>query len=194
MTINNSASDRNFVQDLLQPDISAVWSKFLFDVARAKTLQNLDKDVAAEVLQAGLRFDGTGWNTSSASKALHAITNVPLVSSSVKAYLHCWLYALALMWEIDVQVELSDSASAGSFALLDAITREEPEEQEKEPTDKDNVDTLGLEWEPQQEDLPKEFQYLWDKSKCGQRVDLKDILDNFPRYTADRMYFQKCIE
>ena len=122
-------SDLKFVQDLLSPEGTQAWSTFLFDVKRAKKLATLDRAVAAQVLEAGLRFDGSGWSTTRERKALHAVTNVPLVSSSVKAYLHCWLYALALMWEIDIsQVDLSDSASAGSFALLDAINGEEPGE------------------------------------------------------------------
>ena len=172
-----------FVQDLLLADNTQAWSDFLFDVKRAKKLVNFDPAVAAQVLEAGLRFDGTGWSTTRASKALHAVTNVPLVSSSVKTYLHCWLYTLALMWEIDInQVDLPDNASAGSFALLEAITGEGAEEPQDDDTGKDIGEAMVLEWEPQHEDLPKEFLYLWEKSKSGQRVDLKDILDHFPRY------------
>ena len=73
---------------------------------------------AAELLRQGARWQGTSWNTSRASKALHAITGVPLVSGDFTQYVNAFLYAVAITLDLEIpSLSLSDRAAEAAFNL-----------------------------------------------------------------------------
>ena len=73
---------------------------------------------AADVLAAGARWSGAGWNTSRASRALHSLTGVPLVSGDLDSYKNAYLYALAILLDVDIpSLSLSDRAAEVAFGL-----------------------------------------------------------------------------
>ena len=97
----------------------AAWSTFfLNELLVRQAVAEADQVVAAEVLKAGSNWNGSGWNTGRASKRLHDLVEVPLVTSNFTEYQNSFLYALALLWGIEVPtLELSDRAAQASFAL-----------------------------------------------------------------------------
>ena len=112
------------------------WSAFFLNPELVRQVATgVEKDKAAEVLRAGASWNGTGWNTGRASKQLHELVGVPLVTSDLVNYQNAFLYALALLWEVEVpQLELSDRAAQAAFALATFFQGSgKPEEQaEKE--------------------------------------------------------------
>ena len=79
----------------------------------------MDADKAAALLKEGANWTGLGWNTGRASKRLHDLVGVPLVSADFNQYKYSFLYALAMLWSIEVPtMELSDRASEAAFALV----------------------------------------------------------------------------
>ena len=67
---------------------------------------------ASAILAAGTRWDGTGWNTTRAAKALYDICNVALVTGEVRTYKEAFLFGCALSWGVEVpDVTLSDKVA-----------------------------------------------------------------------------------
>ena len=66
----------------------------------------------------GRNWNGSGWNTGKASRQLHQLTSVPLVSGTFGHYLDAFLYSLALWFGIDVDtMDLTERAAEAAFAL-----------------------------------------------------------------------------
>ena len=56
------------------------WNAFFLDVARVRGLYGvIPPESAQELIAAGQKWAGSGWNTSKASKSLYSLTGVPLV-------------------------------------------------------------------------------------------------------------------
>ena len=76
-----------FTDKLLQVDTdegSAAWALFLLNpdlVSRLSGVMTPAK--ATEILEAGQRYDGKGWNTGKASKKVYELTGVALVSNDL---------------------------------------------------------------------------------------------------------------
>ena len=102
------------------------WKEFFYDpakVCRVKAV--IDPQAAAEVLKAGLDWDGEGWNTALASRRLFELTRVPLVSADFSQYRNSFLFALSLYWEVDVlKMDLSDRASEAAFGLASLFAQD----------------------------------------------------------------------
>ena len=100
---------------------SATWSSFLFNVAAVRSLGNPPE--AGAILAAGDQWRGEGWTTGKASKALYEITAVPLVSSNVEEYKGAFMFALALLWGLEVvQYNLSEKGAEATFALASVFS------------------------------------------------------------------------
>ena len=94
------------------------WEAFLFNVDRLTEAKSLPHDKLLQVLTAGLRYDGSGWNTSKASQALWDITGVALVRSNFQFYRDIWLFVLAMVGNIEVpNLDLSQEQAEAAFAL-----------------------------------------------------------------------------
>ena len=95
----------------------------LFNVDQARALQ-IDKNVALALIEAGVRWTtADGWTTSRASQQLFKLTSVPLVMRDIKEYKHAWLYALTMLWGVDVEkLALSNCAAEAAFGLAAVIS------------------------------------------------------------------------
>jgi len=98
---------------LIGEENQATWSIFMFGVTQAQSLGQLPREDALRLLGFGACYTGRGWTTSRASKALFELTNVPLVASEVSAYRNGWLFAVAMLWDIGLNGDLSDRAAEG---------------------------------------------------------------------------------
>ena len=96
------------------------WQEFCFDVARMVVLRAelRDPETASSVLTAGCRYQGQGWCTSRASRALYETTGTALVTSSFDDYKHCFLFGLSIFLGVEVPTfDLSDKQAEAAYAL-----------------------------------------------------------------------------
>ena len=99
-----------------------------------------------------------------------------VVSAQTKEYIHLWLYALALAFQIEVQdLVLGDKAAEGAFHLMELITGEPDQAPE-------DLEDMKLDWEPEEQALPKELLYLWQKAKTGERLEVRELLEQVPKF------------
>ena len=79
------------LQPLLDTDnqdaFHQAWSSCFLDTSKVRQLQDvMGAESAMELLKAGASWNGSGWNTGRASKALHDLVGVPLVTSDFSEY------------------------------------------------------------------------------------------------------------
>ena len=172
----------------------ATWGTFLFNVAQAQTIGVIDKVLALQVVEAGIRWTtADGWTTSRASQKLFSLTSVPLVSSDFKEYRNAWLYALTMMWGIDVEtLQLSDRSAEAAFSLAAVLAGENgpagggaaaEQEGAKPPQAPEEEEDLVLAWEEVEESLPPELKHLVEKvQRREQKLNLKDMLTTVPTF------------
>jgi len=176
------------LQQLLEGDENT-WSTFVFDVDKARALTpelENDKERAKAVLAAGGAWNCTGWNTSIASKKLWQSIRVPLVSSEGKEYLHAWLFGLSMVWAVEIpDLNLSDRAVLGPLLSQDPASAFAPEcsggGREGQEDLEEEHKGMKLDWEEVTSPLPKELAYLWNKAKAGDKLELRDVLNEVPR-------------
>ena len=130
-------AQQQLLQDLtnIQGDcFHEIWKDFFYDVPKVRGLRKIiDDEKAAAVLAAGATWNGNGWNTYKASRALMGLTGVPLVSQPFDEYRNSFLFALSLLWEVDVQaLQLSDRGSEAAFALAKVLADEGQVDAEEE--------------------------------------------------------------
>ena len=178
------------------------WQEFCFDVAKMVALRAelRDPETASSVLTAGCRYQGQGWCTSRASRALYETTGTALVTSSFDDYKHCFLFGLAIFLGVEVPTfDLSDKQAEAAYALASHAEHvqggmqvderppvasggvslgappagaEEREEEEDEPS-------FG--WEEPTVDTPKELLEDWRRAEEGEhRIEVKRLLEKFP--------------
>ena len=151
-----------------------------------------DQAACSEIIQAGLQWDGTGATTGRCATLLYSAVGVSLVSAVFTDYLHAHLFALCLVWSLDVpQLQLSDRAGEAAFQLAQ-LYKEEPA---STPMQTDNTPSQGhgdaegdhdgfnFAWEEQEELLPPELTHLWKRSvKSTHRLGLRAVLEQVPRW------------
>ena len=138
----------------------------MFNVEAAKTLVNIEKDTAAQLLQVGLAWNGSGWNTGTASKKLWEMCKIPLVQGDFKEYKDTWLFALAMALQVEVpKVDLSDRAADALFGLMEAILRVSSivKTQQKD-VENANKDVENLAWEKFMAEMSPDSVYYGEKS------------------------------
>ena len=84
------------------PQWETNWSHFFFNIDMALRLKEKSKEEVMAVLTAGGRWNGAGWNTGRASKVLWDLSGVGIVRSQIDHYRNCWLYAVALMCQVEL--------------------------------------------------------------------------------------------
>ena len=178
-----------------QETFHQAWSTFFLNPELVRQVAvGVEKDKATEVLRAGANWNGSGWNTGRASKQLHDLVGVPLVTSEFLEYQNAFFYALALLWEVEVpQLELSDRAAQAAFALatyfqsgeaphqfglppvVSATGKDQPHEEEQED--------IVMEWDEPLLSLPQELAVLWAEVQQGTReLNLVTVLDQIPKF------------
>ena len=75
----------------------------MFNVEKARALAALiTPEQAQKMLIEGLKWAGTGWTTSRASSVLWNLVGIPLVTAEVSAYRDSWLFALAMVHNVEI--------------------------------------------------------------------------------------------
>jgi hypothetical protein len=154
------------------PEGSAAWEAYMFNIPQVRSLAtSLSLEQARRLLNEGSKYAGGGWTTSRASRVLWDLVGVPLVAAEVSSYRNSWLFALAMVHNVEVGgLDLSDRASEAAFALASLISQPEqwleqpsavpknssPEEEDAKP--EDAID--GMDWDEPEEPLPAELAYL----------------------------------
>ena len=169
------------------------WSGFFLDPEKVRQLEGIiDQDTGADVIKACAHWNGSGWNTGKASKRLHDLTSVPLVTADFSEYRNAFCYALALLWSLEVpQLDLSDRAAQGAFALAqrfqtgavpvgfaDTSAAHKDAAAEEPPAE----DVL-MEWDEPTFTLPQELATIWTGVQNGSRkLNLATLLDSVPKF------------
>ena len=98
------------------------WKIFFFnESAVMEFLQNTPPEKVDAVLSAGASWNGTGWDTTKAAKAVRALTGLAMVTTRFQEYLQAFLFSLALCAGLEIPaLELSDKASKVAFGLSNA--------------------------------------------------------------------------
>ena len=181
-------------QKLLEVDKESgkqAWRSFLFNLEEARLLKSLMTEERAQVLfQAGTLWNGDGWNSTSASKVLYNLTGVPLVSGEFGHYRDCWMYAIAVYWDVGSQVTLQDSVANAAFQLAQACSSEgdDGELGEDDEDYESDSEQMVFDWEETRVQLPADLAHLWKKygGKDHEQFNVKQFLaatkkfDNIP--------------
>ena len=177
------SSSTSFAQSLIAVETEAgqqAWKTFLFNVQKVRELTEVvDSTTAQQILQAGMRWAGGGWNTTTASRALHDLCGVPLVSSQFDAYRDSWIYGCALHWKVDIpEFSLSELSAAAAFAVASVcageLEREQDGEDEDDPEDTGLLTEKKFPWEEVLQPLPTDLQVLWRRFGHGEeRFELR---------------------
>ena len=195
-TMATSSSASAFVQALLNVETElgqAAWRQFFFDPKKVRELDAsfIDSVTAQQVLQGGLRWEGGGWNTTTASRALFELCAVPLVSSQFEQYRDSWIYACALHWRVELsEFNLSEGAAAAAFALCVCFSRDgtsahggAEEDADEEEEEEETAPAVRLPWEEPQQKLPGTQKELWTRfAVTEEKFDVKALLERLPRY------------
>ena len=103
------------------PSFETLWREFLFNVPMVtKVTEELggDTDLAGKVLQAVVTWSGTVYTTGRCASGLYNVTGVSLVSSTFTDYSGVIIFALCLVWGLDVlQLNLEPRVADAAFAL-----------------------------------------------------------------------------
>lgn len=170
-----------FINQLTTPgaeEFDNTWCRFLFDVRAGRGLK-VEQDVAKQIVASGAAWGGGGLTTSQASKRLYDTTGVALVADSVAQYKDCWLFALSMIWNLDIsQLALSDRAAEGAFAL--ATLMSESEDGEYQVMD----NTATLDWEEEEEELHSDLKRLLARVAAGKKLEMRCVLESCPRFAG----------
>ena len=137
-----------------------------------------------EMLQAGSTNLGGGWTTGRASKRLYELSGVGIVRPQIEPYRDTWLYALALLFDVDLPtVNLPAECAEAAFALAHAVEHPEGEQDPGqqvtgEDMDSDTDETPKFAWDEVETELPKELLELWNRASSGTlRIEEESLLE-----------------
>ena len=121
---------------------------------------------------------------------LYRLTGCSVVSEEAKDYVFSWLYALSLVWGVDIpQLTLPPHVAQASFALCELISHRDQDEIDDADVDAEETakggasPVVSLEWETAPLPLPADLKYLWEKSREGQRLPLREVLEGVPNFS-----------
>ena len=96
--------------------------QFVFNVEMLKSLApQVNQAVATDILAAGARYDGAGWNSTTAAKRLYHLCGIPLVRAGFDAYRDMWLLTAAFVFNVELILEVPEEVSAAAFQLASLI-------------------------------------------------------------------------
>jgi hypothetical protein len=182
----------DLVANLLQPTTgegAKAWASFFLNVDLVRQFSEaMPHDTKKAVLDAGVLWDGTGWNTSKASKKLWDVAGVGLVSGDVNQYKDAFVYSLALAWEIEVpQLTLADRCADAAFSLAGLWTgnwmEEDPGEEGDPNSEPHSEAEVRLAWDEPEVDAPAELAFIWKEVAAGKRkLDTRGFLEACPKF------------
>ena len=176
----------------------AAWTDFFYCVEGVQqVLQESDKSSIQALINAGGTWAGGGWTTTSASKRLHDLTGIALISSDFKDYLHGFLFSLALVTGLEVpMLNLEAKAGDEAFALANLWAAETlplgkahlpcPNPIQSDlPGPQEERAAEAMPWDTWEEPLPSVLSFLWRRAENGEKkVDLRLLLDGIPSFTG----------
>ena len=157
-----------------------------FNMELLQLLGEVEKETAQAILNTGMKFGGVGWTTGRASRVLHELSGVALVSAQWADYLACWLFALSLHWNLELQaLDLSDKVAEAGFALVGQLSQEQEEFRPDEDGSQGGSDSdeVVFPWDEEVLTAPKELQELWRRASAGRKLELKEVLSQVPRFS-----------
>jgi hypothetical protein len=177
------------------PHFEQSWGHFLFNVDAAMNLKKSvrPKEEVLGILLAGARYQGTGWTTGRASKALYDLSGVGIVKPAIEPYRDCWLYALALLTGVDLPtVDLPADCAEAAFSMVSYLESKDQQDQgtpdapcEVVEESDDSDAELRFAWDEPATPIPKELQALWSRASKGEhRILIKELLETHPRLDA----------
>ena len=176
--------------DLQSPDLNvfnAAWQEFFLDEELVRRfLQECADELVHATLNAGHAWQGGGWNSTRASKELHRLSGVPLVSKAITEYAHLFLFSLALTRNLDIPVmelsaETNDSdevkaAEKTPIAPADVHAMSDDEDEENDTT------AERLPWQEEHTPLPGSLLACVQAATGGTRLPWKQVLAGVPVY------------
>ena len=142
--------ENTFVGDLQKGDEQSenynyAWSQLFRDPAMAWMVPENQR---LGVLREGSKWQGPGWNTTTAAQNIRQVSGKVFVASQWEAYRDCLLFALALVWGLEVSTgDLTDTQSEAAFAIYDRVTNEAAPMQ---PEQADGDDFVVAPWDTEQ--------------------------------------------
>jgi hypothetical protein len=102
-----------------EPAGKEAWDKFLFNLDMVVQLGSLKPKGATLLCQQGHKWSApSAWSTAKCSRVLHALTGVALGQSQFSQYRDCFLYSLAMLYDVEVSnLDLCEKSSEAAFAL-----------------------------------------------------------------------------
>ena len=202
----------NFVATLLNPeamDFGERWSDIFFSVEGVCRLVAHTKDAAigAQLLGAGVKWEGAGWTTGRASRTVFGATGIAMVEEHLKDYLESFLFALSLAYNIDIpKLQLKAQAATAALNFAERVQQrgedvtgsqrvpQRAEQQERLTQDQPGVVTQEAEvkdtkdgelepmpWEAQKEDLPEDLCLVMQRHNQGQlQLEARALLEQMP--------------
>jgi hypothetical protein len=190
MQTDSTSSDFSKLIAVDQDGYNEAWQTLFLNPAKVRSLGDLsDKNAAGALLAAGRTWTGTGWNTGKASKELHRITGVPLVSGTFAHYMGAFLFSLAMWFGLEIDsLDLSERAAEAAFALVQCYQEDIPGKDSEtahiQPVLEDEPrEEFQMEWDEPEENLAPELAYLFGAVSRGERrLEMRDVLQQFPRF------------
>ena len=103
-----------------EEDFARSWGMLFLNENLVKEVLQAPQETIALLLQQGHGWNGQGWDTTKAAKAIRSLTGVAMVSGKLQDYLNAFLYSLALRAGIEIAVlYLADKAAEAAFRLAD---------------------------------------------------------------------------
>ena len=174
--------------------------EWFFDDGIALAMLHLDKTIVLEFLKRLVTMRPQ-WTPTRCAVQLEALTEKTMAAASSEHYLSAWIYALALLAEVDPgSVQLTDRQVEVAFALAKKVKKNaatagqeakpaaagghqdaEMKEDEDHDDDDDDGEVAPLDWEPQLEDLPNDLQQVLARHTAGTlTLDARALMEDLP--------------
>ena len=169
------------------------WSRFMFNMDAIVNLQTkqVPKEKILEILQAGSAYLGGGWSTGRASQTLYQLSGVAIVKPQLEPYRDCWLFCIALIFQVDLpSLALPEDVAQAAFQLTHYFVHPEGEQPVQPPpqvhsvesSDDTDDDAPQFSWDEPEQELPRELLELWQRAATGKnRIDVRKLLETRPR-------------
>ena len=180
------------LRDPQDSEFYGAWKHFLYNVQAVQALTEELKDHPegfAEILTAGLLWEGQGCSTGHCSRELYKTCGVTLVTGNFKEYLNAFLYSLTLHWALEVQSLTLDGQAAQAAFLLQGLYCQQANQDMQIDDDKasgnqsEDENEMFFPWEEETVGLPKELAVLLERALSGSsRLNIKTLLEQLPRF------------
>jgi len=152
-------------------------ASFMFNTEDLDKLKAAAVEQVEKVLQAGLRFTGSGWSPGRARWVLSKLSGCDLKKPTIMPYRNVWLCTVALVTGAELPVrDLPQDCAIVAFDLAARVTRCSRQEAKR--------DSAVRFARRKPTSLPRELLFLWERARTGQQqAGLKTLLNNIPLWS-----------